>query len=67
MENTKIVEQPVRLHTLTDKLTDKAIDYIKSASEKPFAIYMSYPNVHVPHITNPRNKGKSNHGHYGDR
>lgn len=69
MENTTVVEQPIRLETFTTKLTSKAVDFIRKSNEdqKPFALYMSYPNVHDPYIVGNESRGKSRHGPYGDR
>ena len=72
MENQDIVEQPIKLETLTEKLTYKAIDFIETRGkdsethETPFALYMSYPNVHTPLIPGKSAQGKSNFGPYGD-
>jgi len=69
MDDTKVYEQPVDLERLTDRLTNRALKIIEESAEgdKPFAIYMSYPNVHTPLVSNPRFKGESEHGPYGER
>jgi len=33
---------------LTDRITDEVIDFIKSATEKPFLAYLSFYTVHLP-------------------
>jgi arylsulfatase A-like enzyme len=38
---------------LTDRLTDKAIDYLGSIGEKPFLLYMAYYAVHEPVMAKP--------------
>jgi arylsulfatase A-like enzyme len=41
---------------LTDKLTDKAIDFIDSQGKEPFLLYFSYYQVHKPSISNAQGK-----------
>jgi len=68
MENNEVVEKPINLETLSDKLVDKSLRFIESASAKgePFLLYHAFAHVHTPLATGPRHKGKSAHGPYGD-
>ena len=79
MHNNTIIEQPIVLKTLAQRLTDKSIEFIeKSAAEqqkmlhhkaqKPFALFHSFTNVHTPLVTSNEFKGKSprDYGEYGD-
>ena len=72
MYNTSIVEQPIKLEGLANRLTDKSIEFIErmttSKSQKPFALLHSFTNVHTPLITGKEFKGKAinDHGAYGD-
>lgn len=43
---------------LTDRLTDKAEEFITSTGEKPFLLYMAYYAVHEPVMTKPEYEKK---------
>ncbi len=62
----KIVEQPVNLHTLNDRLVDEAKQFLKVNEEKPFFLYLSFVDAHTPWFVADRFKGKSKLGPYGD-
>ncbi len=49
-----------------DVFTDKAIDFIRANKNKPFFLFHSYHDIHVPRLPNPRFKGKSKMGPRGD-
>jgi len=49
-----------------DVFTDKAIDFIRANKTKPFFLFHSYHDIHVPRLPNPRFKGKSKMGPRGD-
>eukprot|EP00092_Neocalanus_flemingeri_P004807 GFUD01005175.1.p1 GENE.GFUD01005175.1~~GFUD01005175.1.p1 ORF type:complete len:561 (-),score=123.58 GFUD01005175.1:153-1835(-) len=68
MENNEVVEKPINLETLADKLIDKSLAFIESAvaRNEPFLLYHAFAHVHTPLATDPRHKGKSVHGPYGD-
>ncbi len=71
MEDRKVAEQPIKLGTLGERLLEKATQFLDgrnaSSSSEPFALYYSFPNVHVPLVPGRQFRGKSNHGAYGDR
>ena len=72
MHNNTIVEQPIRLEGLAERLTDKSIKFIESYSasnvQKPFGLLHSFTNVHTPLITGKEFRGRASndHGAYGD-
>ena len=45
-----ILEQPTNLVTLTNRYTDKAIEFIRDSIhyEKPFFLYLAYHHTHFP-------------------
>ncbi len=47
-------------------LTEKAIGWINEHKEKPFFLYFPTTNIHHPYTPNPRFKGSSQCGLYGD-
>jgi len=47
-------------------LTERAVSFIERSKDKPFFLYFSPNNVHVPNVPNPRFKGTSRCGAYGD-
>ena len=69
MEDTKIIEQPINLSTLMEKLTDRSVPFIEKMknSTKPFALYHSFSAVHTPLRPGKEFRGQSSHGAYGDR
>ncbi len=69
MANKTVVEQPIQLKSLVDKLTEFSVDFIKGSKNRsgPFALYHAFPNVHTPLEPHPRFRGRSQHGRYGAR
>jgi len=49
-----------------DVFTGKAIDFIRANKDKPFFLFKSYHDIHVPRLPNPRFQGKSSMGPRGD-
>ncbi|EMI54978.1 arylsulfatase A [Rhodopirellula sallentina SM41] len=47
-------------------LTEKAVDWIENNKEQPFFLYFATTNIHHPFTPNPRFKGTSQAGLYGD-
>ncbi len=52
--------------TITGRLTDAAISFIKKNKKRPFFAYIPHPMPHVPINASPAFKGKSKQGLYGD-
>lgn len=67
MDGTQVIEKSADLPSLTRRLTDAAINYIKSDSEKaPFFIYLPYTAPHEPLKPQSEFTGKSIASAYGD-
>jgi len=49
-----------------DVFTGKAIDYINENKDKPFFLFFSFHDIHVPRLPNDRFEGKSTMGPRGD-
>jgi len=52
--------------TMADEFVIQADKYIKSHKDKPFFLYFSSQDIHVPRVPHPRFKGKSQLGYRGD-
>ena len=72
--NKTIVEQPIKLESLANKLTDKSVEFLENynanvistenqirhpQAQKPFALFHSFSNVHTPLVTGSEFKGKA--------
>ena len=57
-ENNEVVEKPIDLATLSDKLVTKSVEFIKNSQADggaaPFLLYHSFAHVHTPLV--PGNK-----------
>ena len=51
---------------IADNITDKALDFIEQNKERPFFLYFSTHDIHVPRVPNQRFAGKSGMGPRGD-
>ena len=51
---------------IADIITGKAVKFIKQNKEKPFFLYFSTHDIHVPRVPNQRFSGKSGMGPRGD-
>lgn len=51
---------------IADKITGKALDFIEQNKTKPFFLYFSTHDIHVPRVPHPRFAGKSGMGPRGD-
>ena len=49
-----------------DVFTEKAVDFINENKKKPFFLFFSFQDIHVPRLPNERFKGKSTMGPRGD-
>jgi arylsulfatase A-like enzyme len=63
-----IVQQPLTLHNLTQRVTGDAQHFIRdaAASGAPFFLYLPFVHVHTALFAMPEFVGKSKHGFYGD-
>lgn len=68
MNRSEVVDQPMQLHTLNERLTNNTVHFIRSHhnASKPFLVVHSFGHVHTPIVTAPENRGRSKHGRYGD-
>lgn len=48
MHDDKVVEYPANQNTLTKRYTERAIEFIKHESDKPFFLYLPHTMVHLP-------------------
>jgi len=67
-DGERIIEQPIDLETLTPQMTERALDIIEqnAASNRPFFLYMSYHEAHIPLFVSEKFAGVSRRGLYGD-
>ncbi len=49
-----------------DVFTGKAVEFIRANKNKPFFLFKSYHDIHVPRLPHPRFQGKSTMGPRGD-
>lgn len=66
LEGTKVVEYPVVQTTLTQRYTDRAVDFIKRHAAKPFFLYFAEAMPHKPLAASEKHYQKSGAGLYGD-
>lgn len=69
IKDTKIViesVQPQDQEQMTKQFTERAVEFIKRDSEKPFFLYVPHPMVHVPLFVSDEFRGKSGRGLFGD-
>lgn len=52
--------------TMADVFVDKAKEYIATNKDKPFFLFFSSQDIHVPRAPHPRFQGKTGLGHRGD-
>jgi len=66
MRNEKVIENPAKQSTLTQRYTEEAIRFIKQNRDKPFLLYLAHTFPHTPLFASGNFKGKSPRGLYGD-
>ncbi|XP_045187267.2 steryl-sulfatase-like isoform X2 [Mercenaria mercenaria] len=66
--NYDLVEQPIRLAGLSQRLVNEGLEFIQNATaaEKPFLLVMSWVHMHVFLRTAKEFEGRSKFGRYGD-
>ncbi len=55
-----------KLQDTAIELSAEAVRFIENNKDKPFFLYYSTTNVHLPHTPNKRFRGRSSLGKYGD-
>ncbi|WP_414660674.1 sulfatase family protein [Horticoccus sp. 23ND18S-11] len=66
IEHEKVVEYPVVQATLTQRYTQRALDFITAHRERPFFLYLAHAMPHKPLAVSEKFAGKSGAGLYGD-
>ncbi|MGH0154010.1 UNVERIFIED_CONTAM: hypothetical protein FKN15_056501 [Acipenser sinensis] len=66
MKNQDVIEQPMTLETLPQRLLNEAEYFIERNQQRPFFLFISFVHVHIPLFTSKDFMGKSQHGLYGD-
>ncbi|RXN00614.1 Glycogenin-1, partial [Acipenser ruthenus] len=66
MKNQDVIEQPMTLETLPQRLLNEAEYFIERNQQRPFFLFISFAHVHTPLFTSKDFMGKSQHGLYGD-
>ncbi|KAJ8350760.1 hypothetical protein SKAU_G00258900 [Synaphobranchus kaupii] len=66
MRNQEVVQQPMDLSTLTQRLMGEAERFVERNQHKPFLLFLSLAHVHTPLFLSDGFAGKSKHGLYGD-
>ncbi|XP_028291070.1 arylsulfatase H isoform X1 [Gouania willdenowi] len=66
MRNQKVIEQPMTVETLPQRLLGEADNFIRRNADGPFLLLFSLAHIHTPLFKTPAFAGKSRHGCYGD-
>ncbi|XP_036966613.1 arylsulfatase D isoform X2 [Acanthopagrus latus] len=66
MRNQDVIEQPMTVETVPQRLLGEAQNFIKRNVDHPFLLFFSLAHIHTPLFKTPAFAGKSRHGRYGD-
>ncbi len=66
MDGDRVVETPVDQSTLTQRYTERAVQFIRAHRDQPFFLYLPHTMPHIPQYASPEFAGKSKGGLYGD-
>ena len=66
LHDKEIVEQPADQRTITQRYTNKAIEFIREHHEEPFFVYLAHNLPHIPLFAGKEFLGTSPRGIYGD-
>lgn len=66
IDGEKVVEYPVVQATLTQRYTQRALDFIAANRTRPFFLYLAHAMPHKPLAVSEKFHGKSGAGLYGD-
>jgi len=61
-----IVERPLDQNTITRRLTEEAIAFMRAHADRPFFVYVPYSMPHLPLFSSESFAGRSLRGRYGD-
>ena len=65
-ENDKKIEHPVQHDTLTQRYTQRGVEFIRQQRSAPFFLYFAPAMPHLPLAVSEKFRGKSRGGLYGD-
>ena len=65
LADDSVVEQQPDQTTLTDRYVAEALDFIRSAGDRPFLLYLAHMHVHLPLYVHERFHAGSRNGAYG--
>ena len=66
LENETVIEQEPDQHYLTQRYTERAIDFIEANRDHPFFLYLPHSMPHWPQYASEEFAGKSKNGKWGD-
>ncbi|MBL4884727.1 MAG: sulfatase [Planctomycetaceae bacterium] len=66
IQNETVVEKPANQRTITQRYTDKTMEFITQNQDKPFFVYLAHSLPHIPLFAGKRHLGKSRRGIFGD-
>jgi arylsulfatase A len=62
----EIIEDFDDQETITNRLTDAAVEFIETQEKEPFLLYLAHPMPHVPLGVSPKFRHTTRYGVYGD-
>jgi arylsulfatase len=66
LSNGRMMEKSTRRDMLTQRFTNRAVDFINRNSDAPFFLYLAYTAPHIPLEPSEAFRDKSGEGVYGD-
>jgi len=66
IRNEEIIERPTEQHTLTQRYTHEAVEFITENKAHPWFVYLAHTMVHIPLFASATFEGSSRAGRYGD-
>ena len=66
MQDETVLERPANQWNITQRYTDKALEFIDENKDQPFFLYFAHSFPHTPVFATEQFWGKSPRGHYGD-
>ncbi len=65
-DEQEVIYEPIDQAYLTQRYTEKAVDFVSANKEAPFFLYVAHSMPHVPIYASPEFLGTSERGLYGD-
>ncbi len=66
LHDDEVIEAPPDQHTLTERYTQRALDFIRTNRDRPFFLYFPHTFPHAPLYAARDREGRSPHGLYSD-